>query len=115
MSEKPPTAFIDDEGIGVIMGGVREFYIRWSEIRTVAVEVISYGGVTSEAFWWVEGSNPIEGSPAFFAPVELIANSELVNHYLSSLPNFDHAAFQRALEAEENCGEGVYQCWAFDK
>jgi hypothetical protein len=64
-SNSPPEVVIDKEGIGARLRGVLSYYIRWSEIQTIHIDVISYKEAGAEAFWVIDGESPKPGSPSF--------------------------------------------------
>src|SRR5262249_37751908 len=109
--DNPPTVVIDDSGIGAWLGGVLSYYIRWSEIRRIQIDVIGYGEMGAEAFWSIDGEEPALDSPAFIAPVELVVGGDALTARLRSLAGFDEAAFQQAIAAEQRGEAGTFVCW----
>ncbi|MGH9460534.1 MAG: hypothetical protein ACRD1X_04920 [Vicinamibacteria bacterium] len=108
---EPPRVEFDETGIAAWLSGVREFYIRWSDICTVEIDVVDYCDTDAEAFWLIDGSQSTPGAPAFYAPVELIVGGDELTARLRSLAGFDHEAFKRARIAEGRGEAGRFLCW----
>ena len=103
----PPALVLDSQGVTAWLGGEPHFRILWSQVESVAVEVITASSMNySEAFWRLAGDG-VE----FAAPVEVIVNAEQLNQRLFSLPGFDTAAYRRAREAEAQGRPGEFICW----
>ena len=105
---EPPSVEIDEHGIGAWLGGVREYYILWSDIRTIDIDVVGYGDSGAEAFWVIEGTS---GAPPFFAPVDLVVGGDKLTAKLCSMPGFDESAFEQARGAEERGEAGRFTSW----
>ena len=104
---KPPAVVLTDGGAEVHFDGVRQWGIAWSQVREIAVEVLVVADAGySEAFWKLTGPG-VE----FGAPVEVVVGADEFNERLFAFPGFDHAAYQRAREAEEKAKPGLYVCW----
>jgi hypothetical protein len=103
----PPQVVVDDQGLGAGWAGQVKYHILWVELRSVIVDVID----GFEAFWILDGDNPVPGKPLFAAPVELVAGADELRAKLLSLPGFDFKAFAAALDAEERGEEAEFLCW----
>ena len=110
VNEAPRVEF-DEAGIAAWFSGARQFYVRWLDIRTVEIEVITSGEVYAEAFWAINGSQSTPGNFAFYAPVELVVGGDELTAKLSSMEGLDHEAFKRARIAEDRGEEGTFLCW----
>jgi hypothetical protein len=105
--EGPPQVVVDEQGLGAGWAGQVKYHILWTELRTVTVDVI--GGY--EAYWILDGENPVPGEPLFVSPVEVVAGAEELRAKLLDLPGFDLEAFAAALDAEERGQEAEFICW----
>ena len=110
-SDGPPAVVLDDQGIGAWLGGVCEYYIRWTEIRTIEIDVVGYGDMGAEAFWAIYGADRAKDAPSFFAPVELVVGGDELTGRLRSIPGFDEKAFKQARAAEDRGEAGTFLCW----
>src|SRR5882672_9533806 len=108
---EPPRVEFNEAGIAAWISGVREYYIRWSDIRTVEIDVVTSGDMYAEAFWAIDGSQSTPDEPAFYAPVELVVGGDELTARLRSMDRFDHEAFMRARMAEDRGEAGRFLCW----
>src|SRR5215467_5871839 len=86
--KKPPEVVCDDQGIATRLDGPLSYHIRWSEIRKIQIDVIDYGEQPT-------------GSPAFFAPLELVGGGHELTARLRQMSGFNDAALQLAKASEE--------------
>jgi len=108
--KKPPEVVCDDQGIATRLDGPLSYHIRWSEIRKIQIDVIDYGEHGVEAFWVIDGEQPT-GSPAFFAPLELVGGGHELTARLRQMSGFNDAALQLAKASEERGEAGTFLCW----
>jgi len=108
--KKPPEVVCDDQGIAARLEGTLSYHIRWSEIRKIQIDVIDYGEDGAEAFWVIDGEQPT-GSPAFFAPLELVVGGDDLTARLRQMSGFNNTAFLLARASEERGEAGTFLCW----
>jgi hypothetical protein len=71
----PPAVVLDSEGVTAWLEGEPRCRILWSQVESVAIEVITDPDLDySEAFWMLAG-----GGAEFSAPIEVVVNAEQLN------------------------------------
>src|SRR5262249_46865611 len=102
----PPEVVVNDTGAEVLFNGIPKWRIEWSQVREVAIDIVTDGDRYFEAFWGLSG----EGVN-FGCPVELVAGHDAFNARLFALPGFDVEAYRQAREAEAAGRPGHFLCW----